>query len=63
MQISISNGSTNEIRREHGDGVFVEGWALYTEEMLMRTGLYPEARRAGADPALSRYRAARIAWT
>ena len=31
----------NEIRRQHGDGIFIEGWALYGEEMLMRTGLYP----------------------
>src|SRR5438045_9740044 len=42
MQLSIANHLTNEIRRQHGDGVFVEGWALYGEEMLMRTGLYPD---------------------
>jgi len=61
MQISISNALTNEIRREHGDGVFVEGWALYTEEMLMRSGLYPEGSAAqGQILRLSRYRAARI---
>jgi uncharacterized protein (DUF885 family) len=41
--------------------VFVEGWALYTEEMLMRTGLYPENSPAqGQILRLSRYRAARI---
>ena len=61
MQISISNALTNEIRREHGDGIFVEGWALYTEEMLMRSGLYPEGSAAqGQILRLSRYRAARI---
>ncbi len=61
LQISIANALTNEIRREHGDGVFVEGWALYTEEMLMRTGLYPEGSAAqGQILRLSRYRAARI---
>jgi uncharacterized protein (DUF885 family) len=61
LQISISNALTNEIRREQGDGVFVEGWALYTEEMLMRTGLYPEGSAAqGQILRLSRYRAARI---
>lgn len=61
LQISISNGLANEIRREHGDGVFIEGWALYTEEMLMRTGLYPEGSAAqGQILRLSRYRAARI---
>ena len=47
LQLSIANHLTDEIRRQHQDGVFVEGWALYGEEMLMRTGLYPEqlARR------------------
>ncbi|MGH7614606.1 MAG: DUF885 family protein, partial [Gemmatimonadales bacterium] len=61
MQISIANHLENEIRRQHGDGVFVEGWALYTEEMLMRTGLYPDnSASQGQVLRLSRYRAARI---
>ena len=39
----------------------MEGWALYGEEMLMRTGLYPENSAAqGQILRLSRYRAARI---
>jgi uncharacterized protein (DUF885 family) len=61
MQISIANHLSNEIRRQHGDNVFVEGWALYGEEMLMRTGLYPENSAAqGQILRLSRYRSARI---
>jgi uncharacterized protein (DUF885 family) len=61
MQLSIANHLTDEIRRQHGDGVFVEGWALYTEEMLMRTGLYPDNSAAqGQILRLSRYRGARI---
>jgi uncharacterized protein (DUF885 family) len=61
MQISIANHLPNEIRRQHGDGVFVEGWALYGEEMLMRTGLYPDNSAAqGQILRLSRYRSARI---
>ncbi len=61
MQLSIANHLTDEIRRQHGDGVFVEGWALYTEEMLMRTGLYPDNSPAqGQILRLSRYRGARI---
>jgi uncharacterized protein (DUF885 family) len=61
LQISIANHVTNEIRRRHDDGVFVEGWALYGEEMLARTGLYP-AGTAGQGQVLrlSRYRSARI---
>jgi len=61
MQLSIANHLTDEIRRQHQDGVFVEGWALYGEEMLMRTGLYPNNSAAqGQILRLSRYRGARI---
>jgi uncharacterized protein (DUF885 family) len=61
LQLSIANHLTNEIRRQHSDSVFVEGWALYGEEMLLREGLYP-ANSAGAGQVLrlARYRAARI---
>ena len=61
LQISIANHLTNEIRRHADDSIFVEGWALYTEEMLTREGLYPPDSAAyGQVLRLSRYRAARI---
>ncbi len=61
LQLSIANHLSDEIRRQHQDGVFVEGWALYGEEMLMRTGLYPNNSAAqGQILRLSRYRGARI---
>jgi uncharacterized protein (DUF885 family) len=61
LQISIANHVRDEIRRHHDDSVFVEGWALYGEEMLTRQGLYPEGSAAqGQVLRLSRYRAARI---
>lgn len=61
LQISIANHVPDEIRRHHDDGVFVEGWALYGEEMLMRQGFYPDNSAAqGQVLRLSRYRAARI---
>ena len=61
LQISIANHLSNEIRRQHQDTVFAEGWALYTEEMLMRTGLYPDnSASQGQILRLSRYRSARI---
>jgi uncharacterized protein (DUF885 family) len=61
LQISIANQLKDEIRRQQNDGVFQEGWALYTEEMLMRTGLYPDnSASQGQVLRLSRYRAARI---
>jgi uncharacterized protein (DUF885 family) len=61
LQLSIANHLSDEIRRQHQDSVFVEGWALYGEEMLVRTGLYPDNSPAqGQILRLSRYRAARI---
>jgi len=61
LQISIANHLPDEIRRQHDDTVFVEGWALYGEEMLLRKGLYPANSAAeGQVLRLSRYRAARI---
>ncbi|MEO8034484.1 MAG: DUF885 domain-containing protein [Acidobacteriota bacterium] len=61
LQLSIMNHLPDEIRRHQGDSVFTEGWALYTEEMLTREGLYPENSAAAAQVLrLSRYRAARI---
>jgi len=61
LQLSIANHLTDEIRRQHGDGIMVEGWALYGEEMLMRTGLYPlNSASQGQVLRLARYRAARI---
>jgi uncharacterized protein (DUF885 family) len=61
LQLSIANHLGDEIRRQHEDSVFVEGWALYGEEMLMRTGLYPNNSAAqGQILRLSRYRSARI---
>ncbi len=61
LQLSIANHLKDEIRRQHGDGVFIEGWALYGEEMLMRTGLYPlNSASQGQVLRLARYRAARI---
>jgi uncharacterized protein (DUF885 family) len=61
LQLSIANHVSDEIRRQHSDGIIIEGWALYTEEMLMRTGFYPDNSAAqGQILRLSRYRAARI---
>src|SRR5205823_8769627 len=61
LQLSIANHLRDEIRRQHSDNVFVEGWALYGEEMLSRQGLYAENSPAqGQVLRLARYRAARI---
>ncbi len=61
LQLSIANHLTDEIRRHHDDNVFIEGWALYTEEMLLRRGFYAAGSAAeGQILRLSRYRAARV---
>jgi uncharacterized protein (DUF885 family) len=61
LQLSIANHLGDEIRRQNQDTVFVEGWALYGEEMLMRNGLYPpDSASQGQVLRLARYRAARI---
>lgn len=61
LQISIANHLSDEIRRQQNDGVFIEGWALYGEEMMLRSGLYAENSAAAAQVLrLARYRAARI---
>ncbi len=61
LQISIANHLQDEIRRHHDDGAFIEGWALYTEEMLLRRGFYAAGSAAeGQILRLSRYRAARV---
>lgn len=61
LQLSIANHLKDEIRRQHADSILIEGWALYGEEMLMRTGLYPlNSASQGQVLRLSRYRSARI---
>ena len=61
LQLSIANHLTDEIRRQHDNNVFIEGWALYGEEMLMRAGLYPlNSASQGQVLRLARYRSARI---
>lgn len=61
LQLSVANHLPDEIRRQHSDNIMIEGWALYGEEMLMRTGLYPvNSSSQGQVLRLSRYRAARI---
>lgn len=62
LQISIANRNPDPVRRFHDDGVFIEGWAFYTEEMLDRCGLYEDRLDTRIQVMqLLRMRAARIA--
>src|SRR2546427_11918903 len=59
LQLSIANHLSDEIPRQHEHTVFVEGWALYAEDMPMPTGLYPnDSAQQGRMPALWRERTA-----
>jgi uncharacterized protein (DUF885 family) len=61
LQFAYAYHNPDFIRHVHSDGVYTEGWALFGEEMLLRTGLYdnnPAARKQVIQ--LMRYRATRI---
>ena len=61
VQLSIANHLSDEIRRQQGDGVFTEGWALYLEEVVLHEGLIAQNTGGhGQVLRLSRYRAARV---
>jgi uncharacterized protein (DUF885 family) len=61
VQLSIANHLPDEIRRQQGDGVFTEGWALYLEEVVLHEGLIAQNTGGhGQVLRLSRYRAARV---
>ncbi len=44
LQLVVSNSVDSKVRRLFGTNVFVEGWALYCEEMMYEQGYYPDIR-------------------
>ncbi|HEX7126791.1 MAG TPA: DUF885 domain-containing protein [Thermodesulfobacteriota bacterium] len=44
LQISRANRIASKVRRVLSTPVFVEGWALYCEEMMYEAGYYPDPR-------------------
>lgn len=46
LQISIANHHPSSIRRNHHDGFLIEGWALYCEELMARSGLHEDTAAA-----------------
>jgi uncharacterized protein (DUF885 family) len=43
LQLVLSNRGTSLVRKVYSTNVFVEGWALYCEEMMYETGFYPDS--------------------
>jgi len=61
LQLSIANQHASMVRRSFRDNFFVEGWALYCEEFMARSGLYDDSIGAMINALEGvRYRAARI---
>lgn len=44
LQLSINNRINSKVRRIFDTNVFIEGWALYCEEMMYEQGYYPDIR-------------------
>ena len=44
MQLVLANRVNSRVRRLFGTSVFVEGWALYCEEMMYEQGYYTDIR-------------------
>jgi uncharacterized protein (DUF885 family) len=44
LQLVHANKSSNKLRRLLGSAVFVEGWALYCEEMMREAGFFSDPR-------------------
>jgi len=43
LQLSIANKKASKVRKQFGTNVFIEGWALYCEELMWEHGFYTEA--------------------
>jgi uncharacterized protein (DUF885 family) len=43
LQFTKANAHRSKVRKLYGNNVFVEGWALYCEEMMYEEGFYPDA--------------------
>jgi hypothetical protein len=42
LQMTLSNSHPSRVRRLFSSNLFIEGWALYCEEMMYEEGFYPD---------------------
>jgi hypothetical protein len=60
LQLTRSNLCRNKVRRVIWNNLFVEGWALYCEEMMKEAGFYTDARTRLCQLKETVWRAARV---
>jgi len=60
LQLTRSNLCRRKVRRVLWNNVFIEGWALYCEEMMKDAGFYPDARTRLGQLKETLWRAARV---
>jgi uncharacterized protein (DUF885 family) len=60
LQLQRANQVSSNVRKLFGTSVFVEGWALYCEEMMHETGYYPDAQTRLIQLAMQLWRACRV---
>ncbi|MFH1864256.1 MAG: DUF885 domain-containing protein [Candidatus Eisenbacteria bacterium] len=60
LQLVRSNLTRRKVRRLLWNTVFIEGWALYCEEMMKDAGFYTDARTRLGQLKETRWRAARV---
>ncbi len=60
LQLCVANAHPNPVRKESGSTVFVEGWALYCEEMLREQGLYTDDETVLVQKRDKLWRASRV---
>jgi uncharacterized protein (DUF885 family) len=60
LQLQRANRVPSNVRKLFGTTVFIEGWALYCEEMMYETGYYPDAQTRLMQLAMQLWRACRV---
>jgi len=60
LQAVIARRHANGLRREFSSDLLVEGWGLYSEEMMYRHGFFPDEKTRLAQLQMRLWRAARV---